>query len=96
MVTDMGTMNVTDNTQLGRFELAENGQITFANYRREGARLAIRHVEAPPARRGKGSANRLMAGIVAHARTNGLTIIPICSYAVAWFRRHPDTADVLG
>ena len=91
----MGTSSVTDNTQLSRFELVEDGYTAFANYRRDGSLLEIPHVEAPPALRGKGSAGRLMEGLVAHARAHGLKIEPLCSYAAIWFRRHPDARDVL-
>jgi predicted GNAT family acetyltransferase len=35
-----------------------------------------------------------MAEIVAHARANNVKLRGRCSYAVAYFRRHPDTDDV--
>jgi len=86
---------VIDNTHLHRFELTENGLTVFADYRiRDGAYL-LPHVEADPALRGTGAAGRLMAAIVEHARTEKLTLVPRCSYALAWFKRHPDAADVL-
>ncbi|MEG0818112.1 MAG: N-acetyltransferase [Brevundimonas sp.] len=31
-----------------------------------------------------------------HARAEKLTLIPHCSYAVAWLKRHPEFSDVLG
>lgn len=86
---------VTDNVPQNRFELVEEGQTAFATYRRQGDILVIAHVEAPMALRGKGTAGRLMAGIVEHARAHALKLEPRCSYAVAWLRRHPDTADLL-
>ncbi len=87
--------NVVDNPGLHRFELAENGLTAFANYRRDGATVTIPHVEAPPALRGTGTAGRLMAGIISLARREGFKIVPLCSYASAWFRRHPADRDVL-
>jgi predicted GNAT family acetyltransferase len=84
-----------DNTVLSRFELAEEGHIAFASYRRRGNLLVVPHVEAAPALRGKGSAGRLMEALASHARGEGLKIEPACSYAAAWFRRHPDYRDVL-
>jgi len=87
--------DVTDNTALGRFELTENGLTAFATYRRDGDRVVIPHVEAPVPLRGKGTASRLMEGIVAHARTDGFKIVPRCPYAAVWFRRHPEAADAL-
>jgi predicted GNAT family acetyltransferase len=81
-----------DNQDLGRYELVEQGQVVFANYRREGARLYIDHVEAPIALRGGGAAGRLMEALVAQARADRLTLVPICSYAVHWLRTHPALA----
>ncbi len=84
-----------DNAEKLRFELAENGLTAFADYRRHDNRYVIVHVEADPALRGTGAAGRLMAAIVAQAREKNLQIVPRCAYAVAWFKRHPDAADVL-
>ncbi len=88
-------MTVTDNRDLQRFELLENGETAFANYRRSGLHVIIPHVEAPPALRGTGAASRLMDGVVERARAEGFRITPTCSYAFAWFRRHKDAQDVL-
>ncbi|MEI9886854.1 MAG: GNAT family N-acetyltransferase [Rhizomicrobium sp.] len=88
-------MPVADNSARQRFELEENGEIAFANRRRDGAHVVIPHVEAAPALRGTGAAGRLMQGIVAMARAEGFKITPTCSYAAAWFKRHREAADVL-
>ncbi|HTT99003.1 MAG TPA: GNAT family N-acetyltransferase [Rhizomicrobium sp.] len=86
---------VVDNEDARRFELEEDGYTTFATYRRTDDIVTIPHVESPPAARGKGTAARLMEGIAALARANGFKIVPTCPYAVVWFRRHPEAADVL-
>jgi len=86
---------VIDNPDRRRFELNHEGQIAFADYARKDGRLVIRHVETPAALRGGGIAARLMEGVVAHARAEGLKITPLCSYADAWMRRHPEHADLL-
>jgi uncharacterized protein len=87
--------DVADNVALNRFELTENGLTAFASYRRDGDRVVIPHVEAPIPLRGKGTASRLMEGIVALARSDGFKIVPRCPYATVWFRRHPEAANVL-
>jgi hypothetical protein len=86
---------VADNRDRGRFELVEDGLTAFARYKRTGNHVVIPHVEAPPALRGKGTAGRLMDGIVALARTEGFTITPTCTYAAMWFHRHKEAHDVL-
>lgn len=85
-----------DNEEKHRFENQESGLTVFANYRDHDGLTVITHVEADPALRGTGAASRLMEAIVAFARDHSLKLVPRCSYAVAWFRRHPDARDVLG
>jgi len=80
--------SVRDNKERGRYELEIDGQIVFANYRRDSATLSIQHVEAPLTLRGTGAASRLMQGIVEIARASGAKIVPLCGYAAAWLRRH--------
>lgn len=82
--------NVTDNTAAGRFELIEEGQTAYADYRRQDGQLIVDYVFSPPALRGKGTSGRLMEGLAADARDKGETIVPICGYAAAWLRRHPN------
>jgi len=88
-------MSVTDNAARHRFELTEAGAVAFADYSRDGERLVIPHVEAPVALRGTGAAGRLMEGVVAHARAEGRKIVPLCAYAAAWLRRHPEHKDLV-
>ncbi|HEY1447052.1 MAG TPA: GNAT family N-acetyltransferase [Caulobacteraceae bacterium] len=76
-----------DNIEAHRFEIGEAGQVVFANYRREGDRLYIDHVEAPMALRGTGAASALMEAIVEQARAEGRVIMPVCGYAAAWLKR---------
>ncbi len=89
------TNAVRNNHERCRYELDIDGQVVFASYRRDGATLAILHVEAPPALRGTGAAGRLMHGVMAIARTIGAKIVPLCGYASAWLRRHREYAELL-
>ena len=78
-----------------RFERLVGDKVVFANFRHAGGRLLITHVEAPPSLRGTGEAARLMQEIADHARARGQAVTPLCGYAVVWFKRHPDYADLL-
>ncbi len=86
---------MTDNTDRQRFELTEGGHLAFASYVRHPTHYALPYVEAAPALRGTGAANRLMEGVVAHARAENMKLLPVCGYAVAWFNRHPQHAGLL-
>lgn len=84
-----------DNAAEHRFELTEGPYMAWADYRVQGGRYVLPHVEAEPPLRGTGAAGRLMEQIVAHARAHRLVLDPRCSYARIWFQRHPDAQDVL-
>jgi predicted GNAT family acetyltransferase len=84
-----------DNQAESRFELEENGHLAWADYRIHDGQYFIAHVEAEPPLRGTGAAGRLMQQITDHARSDKLVLAPRCSYARAWFARHPDAQDVL-
>jgi hypothetical protein len=86
---------VTDNTARQRFELEIDGQIVFADYRRQGNVVIVPHVEAPPALRGSGASGQLMEGMLALLRGRGEKIVPTCSYAAAYTRRHEEHHDLL-
>ncbi len=86
---------VVDNTAGRRFELEEAGSLASADYRREAGTLVIPYVEAAPALRGTGAAGRLMEGVLAVARAEGRRVIPLCSYASAYIRRHPEHHDLM-
>lgn len=68
--------------------------LVFCDYAVRGQTRSLLHVEADPALRGTGAAGRFMESLAIHARAEGLTLQPVCSYAVAWLKRHPDFSDV--
>lgn len=67
----------------------------WADYATQGGVRLILHVEAEDALRGTGAAGKFMQNLADHARAEKIKLTPRCSYAVAWFRRHPDYNDVL-
>lgn len=79
---------ITDNKAAKRFELVEEGHTAYADYRIDGTMLYINYVFSPPELRGKGTAGRLMEGIVETAKADNLEIYPICGYAASWLKRH--------
>lgn len=78
-----------------RFEMDEQGQTCWADYRRKDGRLFLDHVESPVQLRGTGASGRLMAAIAGHAREGGMKITPICSYAAAWLTRSDAFRDLV-
>lgn len=84
-----------DNAAAHRYEFDAPEGLSFAEYRDLAGVRAILHVETPEAARGRGYAQKLMDAIVVDARARRLLLRASCSYAVAYFRRHPGAGDVL-
>lgn len=78
-----------------RLEAEMNGLPVFSDYRIEDGALLLTHVEADRGLRGTGAASRFMQGVVDWARETQTLLRPRCSYATAWFHRHPEARDVL-
>ena len=53
-------------------------------------RVIADHTFVPPALRGQGLAQALMAALRDDARAQGFTIVPLCPFVAAEARRHPD------
>ena len=52
-------------------------------------RLLIKHTEVLPAFEGQGIGGSLVLHMLEEARRQGRGIIPICPYAAAYIKRHP-------
>ena len=65
-------------------------------FSKAGERLVIiDHTEVPAAFRGQGVGQALVARAVADVRAAGKKVLPLCPFAAAQFRRHPEWADLL-
>jgi hypothetical protein len=89
-------MSLSRDDAAGRYEMTlEGGRIGFANFRMRGDVVMITHVEVPRALEGKGHASALMKAILADIRARRQTVMPLCSFANAYMRRHRETQDLL-
>ena len=79
----------------GRFQTVVEGRTCVADYRLHDGVMTITHTEVPPPLEGRGIAGALVQALLDHAQANGLKVLPLCSYARAWMRRHPETAALL-
>jgi len=58
-------------------------------------KMIIEHTEVSDELKGKKVGNQLVHTAVEYARTNGIKIIPLCTFASSVFKRKPEYADVL-
>lgn len=80
----------------GVFRTRLDGNLAEMTFSRASPSLIIiDHTEVPDALRGRGVGARLVSHVVAEARDQGFRIFPLCPFAAAQFRKHPEYADVL-
>lgn len=77
-----------------RFVTEVDGYEAYVEYEVEGGAMIITHTIVPAPIGGRGIAAALVRTAVEHARQEGLKVVPACSYAAAWFARHPEYADL--
>jgi uncharacterized protein len=88
-------LSIQHNAGAGRFEAWVDGQLCQCAYHLVDGVMWLTHTEVPPALEGRGLAAALVAAALAHARAQGWTVRPACSYVRTYMRRHPETADLL-
>ncbi|PLC55194.1 GNAT family N-acetyltransferase [Pollutimonas nitritireducens] len=86
--------SIENNTNLQRFEWAEDGILSVLDYQLQDGVMVITHTGVPEAVGGRGIAADLTKYALDTARENGWTVRPQCSYAAAYIKRHPEYADL--
>ncbi|MDX1631608.1 MAG: GNAT family N-acetyltransferase [Thermoanaerobaculia bacterium] len=89
-------MEIRNDTDQNRFEVVglDEGRGVL-EYRRTGDVLALNHTFVSPEARGQGIAAQLVRAALDHAREEGLTVKPHCSYVASYMEDHPDDQDLL-
>jgi predicted GNAT family acetyltransferase len=75
-----------------RFTYTSDAASASLQFRQRADRLVIIHTVVPPELEGKGVGSRLVTAAVEYASIRGLTVVPVCPFARAWLRSHPDVA----
>lgn len=87
---------VRDNKAEHRFEMSAGHDMAVAYYRLEPGVITFTHTEVPAALWGQGIGSRLLRGAMESARSQGLRVIPRCSFVAAYLRKHPEFNDLVG
>jgi len=78
-----------------RFRLDLDGHKAVLEYRLHDGAMVITHTLVPDAIGGRGIAAALVRAALAHARAEGLKVVPECSYVAVFMQRHGEYADLL-
>jgi predicted GNAT family acetyltransferase len=80
----------------GRYEAVLDGQVVgFVVYELRDDRVVLIHTEVMPEAEGKGVASALIAGALDDIRSQGMLVIPLCPFVVAFLKRHAEYADLV-
>ena len=91
------THSATDTKGSYSYREAPDHPAALLTYSRAGDTMIILdHTEVPDIYRGRNIGAALVARAVEDARRDGVTVVPLCPFAAAQFRRHPEYHDVLG
>lgn len=88
-------MDVIHDTDARQFHVDVEGHRGELDYTLRGGVMTIVHTGVPPAIGGRGVAAELTRVALETARREGWKVVPACSYAAAFIRRHPAFSDLL-
>lgn len=94
MEIDLDQIKVVHNPDASRFETTIDGKLSKLDYLQNGRNFVITHVGVHPALRGQGVAGKIVEVGIEYARKNSFRVVPMCSYAAAYIRRHPEYAEL--
>jgi predicted GNAT family acetyltransferase len=88
-------MDVIHDSRASQFHTDVEGHRGELDYVLRGSVMTITHTGVPPAIGGRGVAAELTRVALETARREGWTVVPACSYAAAFIRRHPEFSDLV-
>ncbi len=94
MDTHINDLAVKHNPAENRFEAWVDGKLSKLDYIQNGKNFVITHVGVDPSLRGQGVAGKIVEVGLEYAKEKSLRVIPMCSYAAAYIRRHPEYAEL--
>jgi predicted GNAT family acetyltransferase len=82
-------LKINHDSRAHRLSAELEEQTGLLDYELDDKVMSITHVRVPRPIGGRGVAAELMRSALDLAAANGWTVKPICSYAVAYMKRHP-------
>jgi uncharacterized protein len=89
------TISIQHDASLRQFYVIVDSYRCILDYHFAAGTMTITHTGVPDAVGGRGIAAALTQTALEHARTSGWKVVPACSYASAYIRRHPEYQSLL-
>ncbi len=88
------TIAITHDRVGHKFTTQIDGHEGYVEYEAGDGHIVITHTVVPSEIGGRGVAGELVKEALDFARIEGLNVVPQCSYAAEYIRRHPGSASV--
>ncbi|MCQ9328363.1 GNAT family N-acetyltransferase [Pelistega suis] len=88
-------MTITHHPEKQQFTIEVEGHTAHIDYELANNVMDITHTIVPEAIGGRGIAGQLMEAALNTAKEKAWKVIPSCSYAAVYIKRHPEFADLL-
>ena len=88
-------VDVRNNEAEGRFQVEQDGQVAFAEYRLLASGILFPHTLVPQALEGRGIGGALAREALGFARERGLKVMPVCTFIAGYIARHPEHHDLV-
>ena len=89
------SLDIIQDIQHSCFTAQVDGHRCVVDYVLKDNVMAITHTGVPDAVGGRGIAAEMTKFALEAARKAGFKGVPVCSYTVAYVRRHPEYTDIL-
>ncbi|MCD8504415.1 MAG: N-acetyltransferase [Burkholderiaceae bacterium] len=89
------THDIRHEPEQSRFSTTVESHLCVLEYALAGTVMTIAHTRVPQAVGGKGIAADLTEVALRTARQNNWQVVPQCSYAAVYIKRHPEYADLV-
>jgi uncharacterized protein len=94
MAVNLEALEVIHNADERRFETWIDGYLSKLDYIQDGKNFVITHVGVSPELRGQGIAGKITQVGLEYAKDHGLRVVPMCSYAATYIRKHPEYIEL--
>ena len=91
---DFENINVVNNADKRRFEVALGNDIAMIEYQRAGNNIIYTHTEVPEAFEGKGIATRMAYAAMEYAKENGFKVQALCPFVDKYVKEHPEYQSI--
>ena len=95
MSTNDTSVVATNNEEAQRYEVKIDEQLAVLTYKRQGNHIIFLHTGVPAVLAGHGIASKLASFALEEARSQKLTVVPMCPFVADYIRHHQEYLSLL-